>query len=81
MSTNKDVFIHALKIQGSVKDSPGSNERIKPEGLLQSSPQTQSIIYSSFSIQRGESAIYFLSVYFYVFAASAWRGMTRWSAK
>lgn len=63
MSTNKDVFIHVVKIQGSVKDSPGSNERIKPEGLFQSSPQTQSIIYSSFSIQRGESAIYFLSVY------------------
>lgn len=53
MSTNKDVFIHALKIQGSVKDSPGSNERMKPEGLF------QSVIYSSFRIQRGESAIYF----------------------
>lgn len=26
MGTNKDVFMHALKIQGSVKDSPGSME-------------------------------------------------------
>lgn len=58
MNTNKDVFIHALKIQGSVKDSPGSNERIKPEGLLQSSPQTQSIIYSSFREGKVQSIFY-----------------------